>query len=178
MSPMADSIELWDPETPGQFRMIACPSLSHERRTDRYFPAGRTIGDYLRELGWTPSRMSARVTIDGVLVPEAEWQTVVPQAGQAVIVRAIPQGGGNGQGGGKQAAQIAAMLALTVASIYLAGGGAESLLGASFGKELFGANALAVGLLVGGSLALHGHIPAPLPRRSLPLPLRELKEAA
>jgi hypothetical protein len=78
------------------------------------------------------------------------------------VVRAIPQGGGNGQGG-KQAVQIAAMLALTVASIYLAGGGVESLLGASFGKGLFGANALAGGLLIGGSLAINARIPPPLP---------------
>jgi len=173
MSPMADSIELLGPETPGQFRMIACPSISHERRTDRYFPAGRTIGDYLRELGWAPSRMSARVTIDGVLIPDAEWQTVIPQAGQAVIVRAIPQGGG------KQAVQIAAMLALTVAAIYV--GGAET--GFLATKVLAGhavtyGTLLGAGLLVGGSLALHGRIPAPLPRRALPRPMRELKEAA
>ncbi|MCS6305238.1 MAG: hypothetical protein H8K07_16470 [Nitrospira sp.] len=78
---MADSTELLGPATDGQFRMIACPSLSHERRTDRYCDAGRAVGDYVRELGWQPERMSARVTIDGALVPEAEWETVVPQAG-------------------------------------------------------------------------------------------------
>lgn len=160
---MADDVEILGPATSGQFRMIACPSISHERRTDQYVPAGRTVGDYVHELGWTPKRMHARVTIDGVLIPEAEWEIVRPVAGQAVVVRAIPQGGGNGQSGGKQAVQIAAMLALTVAAIYVGGGGAAGLLGPTF-EAGFGAQALSAGLLIGGSLAINALIPPPRPR--------------
>ena len=152
-----------------QFRLIACPSISHERRTDRYCDAGRVLGDYVRELFVASDRLQARVTIDGALVPQAEWETVVPQAGQAVVVRAIPQGGGgNGQGGGKQAVQIAAMLALTVAAIYVGGAETGFLAGKVFsGSSLTYGTLLGGGILVAGSLALNGPIPAPLPRRAL-----------
>lgn len=160
---MPADVEILGPATQNTFRMIACPTLNHERRTDRYFPAGRTVGDYLHELGWTPDRLHARVTIDGQLIADAEWQQARPHAGQAVVVRTIPMGGE-----GKQALQIVAMVALVVAAAYVGGGGLVGILPEALGMGLgYGTAAsglLAGGILIGGSLAINALIAPPRPR--------------
>lgn len=140
------------------FRLIACPSLSHERRTDQYLEPGQTLKECLRALGWHPESVSARVTIDGTLIPDAEWLEATPTAGQAVVVRTVPTGGD-----GKQIAQIIGMIALTVAAIYIAGG-AGGYLGTTIGAAGWQAQALATGVLVASSLAMNAHIPPPLRR--------------
>lgn len=163
---------LAEPDNP--FRVIACRSLCHERRDDAYFAPGLTIADCLRRLGWTPEHVqAARVTINGQLVLDAEWLTAAPKAGQSVVVRVIPTGGGDG---GKQVGQLIALVALTVAAAFVAGGGLAPVLGAAFKSGLISYSAAAA-ISIGGSLALNGHIPPPLPRR-VPLPLRDFQEAA
>lgn len=160
------------------FRLIACQSLSHQRRTDNYIEPGKSVGECLRDLGWKTEGLSARVYIDGVLIPDAEWETVEPQAGQAVVVRRIPQGRNFGEG--KQIIQIVAMLALVVAAVY-APGYILALLPEALEMGLIDIGATAAiqaAVLVSGSLALNARIPTPLPRRALPRPVRELKEAA
>lgn len=141
------------------FRLIACPTLGHERRSDQSLVPGQPLGAYLRALGWSPERVHARVTIDGRLVPDAEWLVVEPKPGQSVVVRTVPTGGE----GGKQAAQIVGMLALTVAAIYVGGGGAAGLLGQTLGTGI-GAQVTAASLLIGGSLALNALIAPPRPQ--------------
>jgi hypothetical protein len=164
------------------FRLIACPSISHERRTDRYFESGQTVGDYLRKLGWTTEGLNARVFIDGRLVPEAEWLDAKPAAGQAVVVRRVLQGGGGQGNGGKQVAMLVGMLAILAAAFAAPAALASlaSLAGASGGVwgGIIGSSGLITGVVsVGGMLALHGRIPKPLPRR-VPIPMRTLPEAA
>ncbi|MBC7837457.1 MAG: hypothetical protein H7Y39_02270, partial [Nitrospiraceae bacterium] len=77
-------------------RLIAMPHvLSTEKgRIDVMRPAGGNVNDLMRSIGWTPDRLSARVFIDGEYVEDASWEYTVPRAGQSVIVRAIPMGGG------------------------------------------------------------------------------------
>lgn len=157
--------------TDGTFRMIACPTLSHERRTDRYFEPGRTIGEYLREMNWNTNDVSARVFIDGQYIPDAEWLTAEPKAGQAVVVRRVL---GNGSGGnvGKQIGMIIGMLALAFAAPAAGGAlaGLSTALGGSAGvwAGIIGATPLiTASVLVAGSLAMHAAIPPPLPRRLL-----------
>lgn len=149
------------------FRLIACPTLSHERRQDRYMPSGKTVGECLRELGWKTDGLSARVFIDGQLVPNAEWEHATPTAGQAVVVRSIPQGG-PGQNRSKEIGRIVSMLVVALAAI-VAQVAIPGILG----------TIVAATISIGGTLALNGRIPTPLPRRSLPVPMRiPLKEAA
>lgn len=152
------------------FRLIACPTLSHEQRTDTYFDSGCTVGDYLRELGWKTDGLTARVFIDGQLVPDAEWLTAEPKPGQAVVVRRVYTGG---QGGnqGKQILHIIGMLVVAVGAAYLAPLIAPAYLG-KLAVPLTQA-----GLTIGGALALNGHVPRSRPRRALAQP-RPLKEAA
>lgn len=142
-----------------EFRMIACQSLSHERRTDHYFPAGKTLGEYVRELGWSTDNLHARVSIDGKIIPDAEWIVTEPLPGQSVVVRAIP---GNGQNGGKQAAQIVGMIAIAVAAFYTAVGSLQ--MGAWFAANSASAYGLAAGIAVAGSLALNALIAPPRPQ--------------
>ena len=103
-------------------RLIVCPHVfSIEReRMDTVRPVGGTVSDILRSIGWTDAQ-SARVFLDGELVKNAAWQYTVPRQAQVLIVRAIPMGGGGGQG--KDVGRIVAMvaiLALAIAAPYAA----------------------------------------------------------
>ena len=162
-------------------RLIACPHiLSVEKgRLDVLRPAGATVHDLLRSIGWMPEGLSARVFIDGVFVQNAAWEYTTPQAGQAVIVRAIPMGGGGG-GEGKQAGQIAAMIAIMVIAVVAQQYWAIPLAAAT-GMSAMAASAVIVTTVsIAGTLALTCLVPKPLPRRALPQPVREwdLQEVA
>ena len=121
---------------------------------------------------------SVRAYVDGVLVHQAQWEHVVPLAGESVVVRAVPMGGG---GGGKDVGRLLAMIAvisLALAAPYLIG--AAGLAGALFVTTpgVYGAIVAATSIL--GTLAINGLIAAPLQRRALPqpLPAPHLQEAA
>lgn len=101
---------------PDSLRLIACPSVfsfEHER-IDVCRPAGGSVADLLRSIGWIPGTLHALVTIDGELVREAEWEWKIPRAQQSLFVRAIPQGG-NGQG--KDTIRLVAMIGVIAAAI-------------------------------------------------------------
>ncbi len=166
-----------------QFRLIALPSLFIEHgRIDRYLPPGSPVSDYMRRIGWDPKTMHARVSIDGRLVDQAQWEYTLPQAGQSVVMRCIPgAGGAGGGGGGKNALKIVAMLGiialmfaapeLAIAGFGLLGeAGAMGMSALMYGSGGVGALLLMGGVGIGGMLAANAHIPAPLPRRSLPFP--------
>jgi sulfur carrier protein ThiS len=156
------------------FRIIACPHiLSLEKdRLDVVRPVGGSVRDILRSIGWTRDGLSARVMIDGVLVPDARWETTVPQAGQSLVVRAVPMGGGGGEG--KDIGRTVGMIAIMIAAI-----AAQQYWAATFvGVAAIAASSAVVAGSIAASLALNGLIPSPLPRRALPQPARELKEAA
>lgn len=132
--------------TPGrEIRLIACPHVfSLEKgRIDALRPSGGTVADIMRSIGWTREYDSVRVTIDGVLVHHAQWEHIVTRAGESVVVRAIPTGGG---GGGKDVIRIVAMVAVLSLAIAVSGGALAPL-----GGLLAGAGGFAA--LVGGSTA-------------------------
>ena len=163
------------------FRLVTFPTLSFDRRTDQAIEPGQSVGACLRALGWKTDHLTARVYIDGQLIPDAEWLTAEPAAGQAVIVRRIPKGG-NGNTG-KQVLQIVGMLAIFAAAFYapFALVGLSTMLGASggvWGGIIAASGYITAATTVMGSLALNARIPTPLPRRALPHPMRELREAA
>ena len=160
-------------------RLIAMPHvLSTEKgRIDVQRPVGGSVNDLMRSIGWTPDSLSARVFIDGEYVKDAAWEYTVPRAGQSVVVRAIPMGGGGGGNQGKDIGRMVAMIGIMVLAVATQQWWAVPLLGMS------AATVFAVGLATNSittSLALSGLIPQPLPRRALPQPARasELQEAA
>jgi hypothetical protein len=167
---------------PTQIRLIACPHVlsSEKDRIDVARPAGGTVGDIMRSIGWHREAESVRVTIDGVLVHHAQWEYAVPRAGQSVVARAVPMGGQSG----KEVARLVAMIGIITLAIYATGGGAGAFLpealAMAFGNGTIAANVLGSVTFMVGKLALNSLIPAPLPRRALPQPIPEprLQEAA
>lgn len=157
-------------------RLVAMPHFNIERgRIDRYVPEGASVAQHLREIGWCPDELFARVFIDGRLIEKAEWEYAVPRAGQSLTVRAIPMDGGPGGGGGKMAMRIVGMLAIVALSIFTAGAGLPAglagLAGSVFGPGaagfmLSGTASLLAGTIisVGGMLALNALVPPPRPR--------------
>lgn len=138
------------------FRFIACPSIYsvEHGRIDAMRPAGGSISDLLKLIGWTREAAFARVTIDGVPVTDAVWETTYPRAGQAVIVRAIPRGGDQG----KQTLRIVAMIGVVAASIAMPYGlaalGVGGLVTASGGLTALGAGVGAGTSIVGTTRTL------------------------
>ncbi len=149
------------------FRLIACPTLSHENRIDTYREPGAVLHDHLQAIGWGPRIDNLRVFIDGQLIPDAEWAHVVPAAGQAVVVRRILQDSGGGQGGsqGKQIGMIIAMVVLIAATWYVGGGGLAGLLPEALQMGLAGAwEGIGAAMLIGGTLAMNALISPNRPR--------------
>ena len=170
-----------DPHNP--IRFIACPHIfsTEKGRIDVLRPAGGNVIDLLRSIGWPHDSLSARVYIDGSPIEHAQWEYCIPHAGESVVVRAVPMGGG---GGGKDVARLVAMVAVISLAMYVSGGGLGAFLpealAMAFAAGTTAANVLAVTTSIVGVLALNGLIPAPLPRRALPQPIPEprLQEAA
>ncbi len=154
-------------------RLIALPHiLSTEKgRIDVMRPAGGNVKDLLRSIAWVPESLNARVFIDGEYVKDAAWEYTVPQAGQSVVVRAIPMGGGGG-GGGKDVVMIVAMVAVIGASLAVSGGALAPLAGTLFGAGGWAAmvGGSTAALLAGGAISIIGtlgiaaRIPQALPR--------------
>lgn len=125
---------------------------------------GLPIGDLLRGIGLNPDPIFARVFIDGQLIPKAEWEWAVPQAGQLVTVRVVPTGG---QGGGKDALRIVAMIGVIAAAMF-----APAALGAlgvgglttSTGALTFQAALVSATVSIVGSLAVNALIPPTKPK--------------
>lgn len=144
-------------------RLIVCPNpLSTTRdRVDVPVPAGATVAEHLRAIGCELDRITALVYIDGRLVPRAQWEWAVPQAGQLLALQAVPAGGDDG--GGKSILGIVAMIGLVVASWYIGGGGLAGILpeglGMAFSAGTTASAVLAGGVLIGGSLAINALIP-------------------
>lgn len=152
-------------DTTQPIRLIACPHiLSIEKdRVDELRPPGGTVTDLMRSIGWTRDGLSARVYIDGVLVQNAAWEYTVPQAGQSLVVRAIPMGGQGG--GGKDALRIVAMIAVIAASLMVPGAvGAMGFYGALIASTPGVAGALAAATSIIGTLAITAKIPPAHPR--------------
>lgn len=149
------------PEIERDVRLIVCPRpLSTTRdRIEVAIPAGATMAEHLRAVGCDLDRLTALVSIDGKLIPRAEWEYAVPRAEQFLTVQAIPAGGDDG--GGKSILGIVAMIGLVVATWYIGGGGLAGLLPEAL--QLVGTvggwQAVGAGVLIGGSLAINALIP-------------------
>lgn len=128
---MADNPEQVNQQA--NLRMIVCPRpLSTTRgRIDVPVPVGATVAEHLRAIGCELDRLSAMVYIDDLLVPKAEWETAVPQAGQVLTIQAVPAGGGD-RGGGKHILAIGAFFGLMMANQF-SRSGQSSFPGLNFG---------------------------------------------
>ena len=158
------------------FNLIASPRPFSTDRINVQRPAGGTIADHMKSIGMDPGPIFARVFIDDRLIPKAEWEFARPAAGQLVTVRAVPTGG---QGQGKDALRIVAMIGIVAAALLAPYAVAAYAPGWGLIGSWSGA-ALSASVMITGTLAMHGLLPPPLPRRAVPRPLESpsRKEAA
>jgi len=143
-------------------RLIACPRPFSVDRIDKKVHAGATIAELLGGIGLDPDRIFARVFIDDRLIPSAEWQSTKPSAGQTLTVRVVPTGG---QGGGKDALRIVAMIAVVALAVYTAGTSLPGSLAAFTGLSPAVSQAIVLSsIAIVGQLAITALIP-PAPRQ-------------
>ncbi len=143
-------------------RLIAIPHMlaPSKDRIDVIRPVGGSVGDHMRSIGWQPKGLPARVFLDGVLVGDAAWESMVPRDGQSLSMIIVPRGGDNG----KSALRITAMIGIVAASVFTAGAGAPLAAAFGFGTAAgWGSGRLRNDLPCGG-LAVHTLIPMPSPQ--------------
>ncbi|WP_182655599.1 TipJ family phage tail tip protein [Stenotrophomonas lacuserhaii] len=101
---------------------------------------------------------SLDVRVGGYQVPVEMWERLRPKQGAIItVVRTDLAGGGGGL------LRSIAMIAVSVAAIWVTGGAAVGLLGSSFAAGTFGAAALGAGVTIAGSLLVNALIPPPTP---------------
>lgn len=134
------------------YRLVVAPHLlSVEKdRLDVYRPAGGSVADILKSLGWTRDSLHARVIIDGRVIPEARWEYTVPAPRQSVCIRAIPM---DSRGQGKDALRIAATITVIVGAI-ATGGLVATAIGA--GASFIGLSATTWGGIAAAGVSITG----------------------
>lgn len=158
-------------DQPTHLRLIACPTLVYQLgRIDCHVYPGMTVAQHLREIGWKPNTLNARVTIDDRIIPYAEWEYAVPRAGQAVVIRVIPTGGDQAKGLLRMTGLLAVVaLSLASANPGILGIGLSSLGFGGFAASQFGTLGWSViGALagIGGYLTVTARMPPARPRLS------------
>lgn len=105
------------------------------------------------------------IIVDDRLLTVSEWDTVCPNPGQIINVKAEVQGGGGGGGGGSNVWQVVAMIALVVVAVLIQ---QYELVPAIMGMSAATASAVAAGvLLVAGGALISSVFAAQLPSTSL-----------
>jgi hypothetical protein len=147
--PEQPTIELLDraADTPAEsFRVVTATHPFSFERKELSLPEGATVAEIVAAAK-IPHGCMARVTINGVPVTDEWWPRVRPRKGAVVLVRAVPLGGGGGQGQDQNKTLrtvlqvVVAIVAIVlivlsygaatpaVASLYLAAASAVSLVG-------------------------------------------------
>lgn len=151
-SPLKQQLDiLWRPHP-------LLPAADCQRHTQEWQP-GQTVREVLLANGVDPHQPIV-IVLDDRLLTVAEWDTVCPQPGQIINVKAEVEGGGGG-GGGSNALQIVAMIAIVVVAVLTY---QYELLPAAFGMEAATVSAIGAGvIMVGGSMLVNSIFAAQIP---------------
>lgn len=127
---------------------------------------GQTVRETLLANGIDPNQLIV-VVLDDRLLTVAEWDTVCPQPGQIINVKAEVAGGSGG--GDSNPLQIVAMIALVVIVTYFTMGTGTMSAAALFGVQAGGMAAVAMGgvLAIAGSLVIGAVFAANTPGTSM-----------
>lgn len=107
-SPLKQQLDiLWRPHP-------LLPAADCKRYTQEWQP-GQTVREVLLANGVDPHQPIV-IVLDDRLLTVAEWDTVCPQPGQLINVKAEVEGGGGG-GGGSNPIQVVAMIALVAVAV-------------------------------------------------------------
>ncbi|CAN0150190.1 unnamed protein product, partial [Chrysoparadoxa australica] len=123
----------------------AYPHPLAAERVHGVIPEGATLADMLGDT-------RALAFVNGDLIPREFWSRVRPRAGTMVVLRSVPEGGGD-----KGILRLVATLTLAVVAPYAAAG----VLGTTVGSLGFAGTALATGITLAGNLAINALIPPP-----------------
>lgn len=161
-----------DPEQLPALTPVAKPLVAYQAHAFSSFthiterPEGKTVADMVKSLNFPADYDGfVHVWINDLPLDRADWETVVPTAGQMVYVRVIPQGGG----GGKDILRVIAAIAIAVVAFYYAPvlmgfeagtAGWAAASAAGFGSYL-AVSAVAAGIAILGNMALNALIPPP-----------------
>jgi sulfur carrier protein ThiS len=117
------------------------------------FIEGETLGEYLERHGAKPAHSAVAVTVNGIPIPAANWENLLPRVGDQIVLRSALQGG---SGGGSKAIRSVSLIAIAVLSAYT--GGAASAAGWSATESA----AASAAVSIGGSMLINALLP-PLP---------------
>ena len=121
-------------------------------------PAGNTIAEIIALTNTPPALYQFLVVMmNGVEVPQDQWERVEPRMDDIIGLHVIPMGGD----GAKGILRMVALIAVAIAAPYIAGA-IPGLTAAGGGLTLTG-NIVAAGITLVGSLAINAIIPPPKP---------------
>lgn len=126
----------------------------------------KTVLDLLKSVKGVPAAVftHGQAQVGGVPIPRDWWSRVRVKADSQLFVAVVPKGGN--RSGGKDIIATIGTLALIAGAAFISGGALGpagfGLLGSSFAAGGFGAQALALGFTVVGSLALNALAPPPI----------------
>ncbi len=137
------------------------PAADCQHKQQAWKP-GQTVREILLANGVDPHQLIV-IVLDDRLLTVTEWDTVCPQPGQIINVKAEVAGGGGD--GGSNALQIVAMIALVIVVSYFTLGTGTMSAASLFGVQAGGAAAAAMGgvIAIAGSLVINAVFAANVP---------------
>jgi len=116
------------------------------------FLEDETLGEYLERHGAKPPHSAVAVTVNGIPIPAANWENLLPRVGDQIVLRTALHGG---SGGGSKILRSVALIAIAVLAVYTGGAAA-----AAFNSTLAGSLASAA-VSIGGSILINALLPPP-----------------
>ncbi|WP_427183615.1 host specificity factor TipJ family phage tail protein [Bordetella bronchialis] len=128
------------------------------------FLPGETLGRYVDRLGLAVAKGRVLALHNGRHIPSDLWRGLIPKAGDQIILRSWPEGGG----GGNKVLRTVALVVVAVVSYGVASGaiGAGAIASASSATGISAGTlgaAAAAAISIGGSILVNALIPLPKP---------------
>ncbi|MDM8356679.1 host specificity factor TipJ family phage tail protein [Pandoraea communis] len=128
------------------------------------FLADETLGDYLQRHGVMLPRGAVSLWCNGIPVPSANWEQLIPYPGDKIVIRTALEGGGGGVG---KVLRTVAMVAVAIAAPALGAMAVSSFGGIGLAATI-GANGIliangiaAAAIMIGGSMLVNALLPPP-----------------
>lgn len=127
------------------------------RPVDITYIEGDHLQDIIKSSVKDPIQQNlCQVSIGGIVVPREYWSKTRPKAGQIIKVQIFPRGRG-----ARKILRTVLTIAVIAAAVWLTGGAAAGLLGASFASGTIGAAVLGGVVGVVGQFAINAILPPP-----------------
>ncbi len=154
-----------DPEDPGILPMgdlslvVVRNPFDRRERDVSVLPLGPGMSLGLLRSQYFPASVEVAISVNGALIPAGQFDLVTLREGDQVAM--IPRLHGGGDGGGKNILRTVAMIALVVATPYLAG---EAMLAIGGTFTAFEAALLVAGITLVGGILINALLPPSKPK--------------